>query len=87
MSNQKQNKDSAKNTEKIKRYGKYQKTSKQNVQNQNSSAKTKKTNAYHYRKKSSKQIEKNKQKVFASPVKIAFLGGLNEVGKNLTLIE
>ncbi len=87
MSNQKQNKDSAKNTEKIKRYGKYHKTLKQNDRNQNSSVKTKKQNAYHYRKKSTKQTEKNSSKVFSSPVKIAFLGGLNEVGKNLTVIE
>ena len=87
MSNQKQNKDSAKNTEKIKRYGKYHKTMKKSDNNQNSTVKSKKQSAYHYRKKTTKQTEKNTQKVFSSPVKIAFLGGLNEVGKNLTVIE
>ena len=87
MSNQKQNKDSAKNTEKIKRYGKYTKQMKQSTQKQTSSVKTKKQSAYHYRKKVTKQTEKNADKSFSSPVKIAFLGGLNEVGKNLTVIE
>ncbi len=87
MSNQKQNKDSAKNTEKIKRYGKYTKQMKQSTQKQTASSKTKKQSAYHYRKKVTKQTEKNADKSFSSPVKIAFLGGLNEVGKNLTVIE
>lgn len=87
MSNQKQNKDSSKNTEKIKRYGKYTKQIKQSTQKQQSSQKTKKHSAYHYRKKGYKQTGKSADKSFSSPVKIAFLGGLNEVGKNLTVIE
>ena len=87
MSNQKQNKETSKNTEKIKRYGKYTKQMKQSSQKQPVASKTKKQSAYHYRKKGYKQTEKNTVKSFSSPVKIAFLGGLNEVGKNLTVIE
>ena len=87
MSNQKPNKETSKNTEKIKRYGKYTKQMKQNAQKQAVASKTKKQSAYHYRKKGYKQTEKNAVKSFSSPVKIAFLGGLNEVGKNLTVIE
>ena len=87
MSNQKQNKETSKNTEKIKRYGKYTKQMKQSSQKQTVASKTKKQSAYHYRKKGYKQTEKNAVKSFSSPVKIAFLGGLNEVGKNLTVIE
>ena len=37
--------------------------------------------------KSSKKKNSSKKKVQALPIKIAFLGGLNEVGKNITLFE
>lgn len=37
--------------------------------------------------KSSKKKGSSKKKVQALPIKIAFLGGLNEVGKNITLFE
>ena len=87
MSNQKQNTDSSNNTDKIKRYGKYSKAVKQSSQKQSASVKTKKQTAYHYRKKKTSITEKNADKSFSSPIKIAFLGGLNEVGKNLTVIE
>lgn len=41
---------------------------------------------YNYRKPR-KKVKAPTSKVFDSPVKISFLGGLNEVGKNLTVIE
>ncbi len=37
--------------------------------------------------KSSKQYKKPQKNVVKPPIKIAFLGGLNEIGKNLTLFE
>ena len=82
MSNQKQNKETGrKESDKLMRYGKFHKTvktsEKQNV------SKKKKQAGYQYRKKQPKVVNNN----FSSPVKIAFLGGLNEVGKNLTVIE
>ena len=82
MSNQKQNKETGrKDSEKLMRYGKFHKSvktsEKQNV------SKKKKPSGYQYRKKQPKVANNN----FSSPVKIAFLGGLNEVGKNLTVIE
>ncbi len=81
MSNQKTVKESTKkDTEKIKRYGKISKTVKHTSKNQ---TKSKKQTAFHYHKKQQKVVQEN----FESPVKIAFLGGLNEVGKNLTVIE
>ncbi len=89
MSNQKQNKDSAsKGADKVKRYGKYYKTVKPSSKTENAKqsavSKAKRPSA-NYRKKNAKQPVKNE--AFDSPVKIAFLGGLNEVGKNLTVIE
>ena len=81
MSNQKTVKESIKkDTEKIKRYGKISKSVKHTAKNQ---SKSKKQTAFHYHKKQQKPAQEN----FESPVKIAFLGGLNEVGKNLTVIE
>ena len=81
MSNQKTVKETTKkDTEKIKRYGKISKTVKHTSKNQ---TKSKKQTAFHYHKKQQKSVQEN----FESPVKIAFLGGLNEVGKNLTVIE
>lgn len=75
MSNQKILK---KDTEKVKKYGKITK----NIKSQ-TKVKNKKQSSYNYHKKQSKTVNEN----FESPVKIAFLGGLNEVGKNLTVIE
>ena len=81
MSNQKQNKETGrKDAEKLMRYGKFQKTSKTSAKQH--TAKIKKQSSFQYRKKQQKTSDK-----FTSPVKIAFLGGLNEVGKNLTVIE
>ena len=77
MSNQKTLK---KDTDNVKRYGKIAKNSKPTVKTQQ---KNKKQNSFHYHKKQ----QKNTNEAFSSPVKIAFLGGLNEVGKNLTVIE
>lgn len=37
--------------------------------------------------KSTKQYKKPVEKIVKPPIKIAFLGGLNEIGKNLTLFE
>lgn len=91
MSNQKQNKDSAlKNPDKVKRYGRYYKTvknsgAKEETVKRNAVSGSKKQAGYHYRKKTGKKIVKSE--AFEAPVKIAFLGGLNEVGKNLTVIE
>ena len=82
MSNQKQNKETAKkDNDKIKRYGKYHKTTKASEKQQ--PQKAKKAAGFQYRKKHQKKVSDK----FTSPVKIAFLGGLNEVGKNLTVIE
>ncbi len=81
MSNQKNIKDtSRKDSDKIKRYGKLTKNIKSNSRQ---NTKGKKQTALHYHKKNHNTVREN----FESPVKIAFLGGLNEVGKNLTVIE
>ena len=73
MSNQKQNKETVrKEVDKLMRYGKFHKTSKTSAKQH--SAKSKKQNSIQYRKKQPKAADK-----FTSPVKIAFLGGLNEV--------
>ncbi len=83
MSNQKSNKDSSKKQSgQIKRYGKIQKTGKTISQKSFSGAVKQK-------KSQNPQSKKNQKgnKAFSMPVKIAFLGGLNEVGKNLTIIE
>ena len=82
MSNQKQNKETGKkDTDKVKRYGKSTKTAKSAVQK---TARSQNSKPKYY--KQGKKTPKT-QKQFTSPVKIAFLGGLNEVGKNLTVIE
>lgn len=80
MSNQKNNNAGRKDADKVKRYGKIAK----NVKTSGKlPSKSKKQTAFQYRKKPTKPVNEN----FSSPVKIAFLGGLNEVGKNLTVIE
>ncbi|MBR6568406.1 MAG: ribonuclease J [Clostridia bacterium] len=63
----------------------------------NASAKNKSSKQMNFKKKKSqtqtdtasrrKNTNTNKKKKKASPVRIAFLGGLNEVGKNITLFE
>ncbi len=83
MANQKQNNDAAKkDTDKVKRYGKYYKNAKQTVQKQ-ITAKSSRKGTMPHRKKNHKETAS----AFSSPVKISFLGGLNEVGKNLTVVE
>lgn len=46
-----------------------------------------KSKTLYYKKKKSQTKRKNTEKKKVSPVKVAFLGGLNEVGKNITLFE
>lgn len=83
MSNQKNLKDSKrKDTDKIKKYGKFTKNAK-SAASPRKTGKTKKQTPVNYHKKNHKTVKDN----FECPVKIAFLGGLNEVGKNLTVIE
>ncbi len=83
MVSQKQNRDSAKkDAEKIKRYGRFVKSAKQTSAKQGTAKNTKKSSVQHKKKQ-----QKESTRMFTSPVKIAFLGGLNEVGKNLTVIE
>lgn len=84
MSNQKHyNKDSAKKQSgTVKRYAKIGKSSKQITQKSFTGTVKQKKSGYHQSKKNH-----GASKAFTMPVKIAFLGGLNEVGKNLTLIE
>lgn len=74
-------------------------TSKQNQKQQstakNTAVKNKSNKPLNFKKKKTqteanskrKGSNQNKSKKKASPVKIAFLGGLNEVGKNITLFE
>ena len=70
------------------------KTSITHKENKNQ-GKAKKAQRFYYKKKTKKQTsEKNLSKkpsntssVKASPIRIAFLGGLNEVGKNMTVFE
>ena len=85
MSNQKINKENGKkDTDKVKKYGKLTKSAK--ADSQKASSRThnaKKFRGYKQGKKPQKTADPN----FSSPVKIAFLGGINEVGKNLTVIE
>ena len=65
-------------------------------QKQTSNLKSRKiSKPFYYKKKKSAQtktkeinkVKEEKKKAPAKPVKIAFLGGLNEVGKNITLFE
>lgn len=97
MSNQKQNKAMPKkdtqkketikkDSDKFKRYGKLHKGAK-NASKLTQKNVSKNTSANRQVKKKKDIETENRPKVFASPVKIAFLGGINEVGKNLTLIE
>lgn len=86
MNNQKQNKETGKkDTDKVKRYGKFTKTSK--PQNQKTSSRTQGTKQKYRGYRQNKKTPNTVKTQFTSPVKIAFLGGLNEVGKNLTVIE
>ncbi len=97
MSNQKQNKDSGRKSRpsdagNVKRYGKIYKPRKRSVQKsvpQNNNMLSRKSIPG---SNTSKQ-QRNKSgapaavQEFEKPVRIAFLGGINEVGKNLTVIE
>lgn len=94
--NQKQN-----TNQKSKQNSKQNQTAKQSQKQQNNpknaSAKNKSSKQMNFKKKKSqtqtdtasrrKNTNTNKKKKKASPVRIAFLGGLNEVGKNITLFE
>ena len=88
MNNQKTNKDATKKQDgQTKRYGKITKSAKTSAQRSGSmnAGKLKQKNI---KNSQNKKLQKQpKKKAFSNPVKIAFLGGLNEVGKNLTLIE
>lgn len=85
MNNQKQNKETGKkDTDKVKRYGKVSKSPK--VSSPKTSSRTQSAKKYRGYKQS-KNAQNVSHSQFSSPVKIAFLGGLNEVGKNLTVIE
>ena len=88
MSNQKTNKDTVKKQDgHTKRYGKITKPPKTSSQKANP-VNTGKMKQKNIKNSQGKKVQKTpKKKAFSSPVKIAFLGGLNEVGKNLTLIE
>lgn len=89
MSNQKQNRETAKkDSGQVKRYGKFYKTVKQTAGKSSSpqQGRSKPKPKQQGDKNRAKQT-KEKSAAFSSPVKIAFLGGLNEVGKNLTAIE
>ncbi len=93
MNNQKQNKkDENKDSGKIKKYGKLTKTNKSLPAKQTSKPGEQKTKPQKQSTKQKYRSNKNTKKTtvsstFSSPVKIAFLGGINEVGKNLTVIE
>lgn len=56
------------------------------MQNENSSN-TKRRKQVYYKKKSKSKTNVKAKKTFDLPVKISFLGGLNEIGKNMTLFE
>lgn len=91
MSNQKQNKDAQKkDSGQVKRYGKFHKTVKQNASKTSAQGRMKPKTKQPQKQQSVQNRKKQKKetsKVFSSPVKISFLGGINEVGKNLTVIE
>ena len=70
---------------KQKNNNKHSKSASQNRQKLSNTQKTKQSNI---KSKNSKQSsQNNKQTKSSSPVRIAFLGGLNEIGKNMTLYE
>lgn len=81
MNNQKQNKDGGG----VKRYGKFQKLQKTSVQKSSGTQRVMQKKSPS--KQSKRNVHNNKAVNFSSPVKIIFLGGINEVGKNLTAIE
>lgn len=88
MSNQKQNIDAAKkDSGQVKRYGKLYKTVKQTAPKASPQQGRSKPKPKQQGDKNRAKQTNEKSAAFSSPVKIAFLGGLNEVGKNLTLIE
>ncbi len=89
MSNQKQNKDAAKKENgQLKRYGKITKPVKSATQKGASAHPGRsKQNNTNFRQNKKQQKTPKQKKAFSMPVKIGFLGGLNEVGKNLTVIE
>ena len=62
------------------------KTQNQTKTQENKSSSKGKSVPFYYKKKK-KQTDKKPQKAPAKPVRIAFLGGLNEVGKNITMFE
>ncbi len=62
------------------------KQNKKQPANKNSSVKNK-SKAFSGKKKTNKSRDNKKHKKSADPIRIAFLGGLNEVGKNITLFE
>ncbi len=89
-------------SEKNQKQNNNQKSKQANKQNQkqqnsvkNTSVKNKSNKAFNFKKKKNqaessakrKNSNQNKNKKKSSPIKIAFLGGLNEVGKNITLFE
>ena len=94
MSNKKQNNEKVtQNKTQSKSQNKQQN---KNTANKNQNVKTKKiSKPFYYKKKkaaqsNNKDTNKNKAEkkiIPAKPIKIAFLGGLNEVGKNITLFE
>ncbi len=97
MSDKKQNNKNQQNAQNKSKASKQQQNNqKQNNQKQQIAQKTRKLNKPFYYKKKKNMLSKStapskakpeKKVVPSTPVKIAFLGGLNEVGKNITLFE
>lgn len=94
MSNKKQNNEKV--TQNKTQNKPQNKQQNKNTANKNQNVKTKKiSKPFYYKKKkaaqsNNKDTNKSKEEkkiIPAKPVKIAFLGGLNEVGKNITLFE
>ena len=94
MSNKKQNNEKV--TQNKTQNKSQNKQQNKNTANKNQNVKTKKiSKSFYYKKKkaaqsNNKDTNKNKAEkkiIPAKPIKIAFLGGLNEVGKNITLFE
>lgn len=87
------------NNQKNKQTTKQNQSAKQNQKQQsgvkNTAVKNKSAKPFNFKKKKSQQENvsgrknsgRSKSKKKASPIRIAFLGGLNEVGKNITLFE
>lgn len=55
--------------------------------NKQNTSKNKGKKPFYYKKKTANKPEKSAPKKPETPVRVAFLGGLNEVGKNITLFE